>query len=164
VTSSLTIGIPAFFLALARSSGRVQREGFLAGLLAFALPAGTIAAAVIGTGYVLVRGPLDGSVVEGRTAAVLLATAMGLAILVQVERGLERRRVRPWVWGMVAFFATALTLGLQIPGLREFFAVERPEPSTWAVVAACTAAGVVLLAIARRVPALRRIEERGLGG
>jgi cation-transporting ATPase E/undecaprenyl-diphosphatase len=164
VTSSLTIGIPAFFLALARSSGPIQREGFLAGLLAFTLPAGTVTAATIGAGYLIVRGPLDGSVLEGRTAAVLLATAMGLAILVQVERGLERRRVRPWVWGMVAFFAATLTAGLPISGVREFFAVEWPGSSTWAAVAACTVVGAVLLAIARRVPALRRIEERGLGG
>lgn len=163
VTSSLTIGIPAFFLALSRSSGRVQREGFLAGLLAFTIPAGVVAAAMIAAGYLVVRGPLDATVVEGRTAAVLVATAMGLAILVQVERGLERRRVRPWVWGMVALFAAALTVGLQVPGLRDFFAVVRPETSTWAVAAGCTAVGVILLAAVRRVPALRRIEERGSG-
>ena len=35
VTSSLTIGIPAFFLALAKSSGPVRREGFLRSLAAF---------------------------------------------------------------------------------------------------------------------------------
>jgi cation-transporting ATPase E/undecaprenyl-diphosphatase len=163
VTSSLTIGIPAFVLALARSSGPVQREGFLAGLLAFTLPAGTIAAAVIAAGYLVVRGPLDGGVVEGRTVAVLLATAMGLAILVQVERGLERRAVRPWVWGMVVFFAVALTAGLQLSGLRDFFAVQRPSPAAWGVVAACAAAGVLLLLAVRRIPALARIESRGSG-
>lgn len=163
VTSSLTIGIPAFFLALSKSSGRVQREGFLAGLLAFTVPAGTVAAAAIAAGYLIVRGPLDASVTEGRTAAVLLATAMGLAILVQVERGVERRRVRPWVWAMVALFAVALTIGLEIPWLRDFFAVSRPDASTWGVVAACAATGTILLAVVRRVPALRRIEERGSG-
>jgi cation-transporting P-type ATPase E len=163
VTSSLTIGIPAFFLALSKSTGRVQREGFLAGLFAFTLPAGVIAATVIAAGYLIVRGPLDASVTEGRTAAVLLATTMGLAILVQVERGVERRRVRPWVWGMVAFFVAALTVGLAVPFLRDFFAVVQPESSTWAVVAACAAVGVAMLAVARRVPALRRIEERGSG-
>lgn len=161
VTSSLTIGIPAFFLALSKSTGRVQREGFLAGLLAFTIPAGAISAAMIAGGYLIVRGPLDGSVIEGRTAAVLLATAMGLAILVQVERGLDRRRVRAWVWGMVAFFAAALTVGLQVKFLRDFFAVVRPEMSTWAVVGVATAVGALLLALARRVPALRKIEERG---
>jgi cation-transporting P-type ATPase E len=161
VTSSLTIGIPAFFLALSKSTGRVQREGFLAGLLAFTIPAGVISAAMIAAGYLAVRFGLDVSVTEGRTAAVLIATAMGLAILVQVERGLDRRRVRPWVWGMVVLFASALTLGLQIEFLRDFFAVVRPEIGTWAVVAGCTVVGVALLAAARWVPFLRSIEERG---
>jgi cation-transporting ATPase E len=163
VTSSLTIGIPAFFLALARSSGRVRREGFLAGLLAFVLPAGAVSAAAIAAGYLLVRGPLEGSVIEGRSAAVVVATAMGLAILVEVERGLERRRVRLWVWGMVAGFALALTAGLQAEPLRDFFQVVMPSPASWAVIAGCAAAGSALLVAVRRLPPLARIEARGAG-
>jgi magnesium-transporting ATPase (P-type) len=158
LTSSLTIGIPAFFLALSRSSGPVRREGFLRSLLAFSLPAGLVAAAAIGVAYLIVRGPLDLDVDQGRSAAVVVATAVGLGIVVQVERGVERRRVRPWVWGMVAGFALAFTVGLQIPALRDFFAIEVPTESAWVVIAACSAAGWALLEAVRRVPALRRIE------
>ncbi len=40
VALTLTIGVPAFFLALAPSEGPVRREGFMASLLAFVVPAG----------------------------------------------------------------------------------------------------------------------------
>jgi P-type E1-E2 ATPase len=158
VTSSLTIGIPAFFLALSRSSGPVRREGFLRSLLAFVVPAGLVSATAISAVYLLVRGPLDLGVEQGRSAAVVVATAVGLGIVIQVERGVERRRVRPWVWGMVAGFALAFTVGLQIPALRDFFAIDVPTEASWLVIAACSAAGIVLLEVVRRIPALRRIE------
>ena len=158
VTSSLTIGIPAFFLALSKSSGPVRREGFLRSLAAFVLPAGLIAAAAIGAAYLLVRGPLDLSVIQGRSAAVVVATAVGLGIVIEVERGVERRRVRPWVWGMVAAFALVFTLGLQVAALRDFFAVEVPTTDAWWVIAACSAGGIALLVAVRRIPWLARME------
>ena len=158
VTSSLTIGIPAFFLALSKSSGPVRREGFLRSLAAFALPAGLIAAAAIAAAYLIVRGPLDLPVIQGRSAAVVVATAVGLGIVIEVERGVERRRVRPWVWGMVAAFALIFTLGLQVEALRDFFAVEVPTSDAWWVIAACSAAGIALLVAARRIPWLARME------
>jgi hypothetical protein len=83
---------------------------------------------------------------------------MGLAIVVEVERGLERRRVRPWVWAMVAAFALALTAGLRVAPLRRFFAAEVPHPSVWGVVAACLAAGILALVAVRRIPWLARRE------
>jgi hypothetical protein len=83
---------------------------------------------------------------------------MGLAILVEVERGPERRRVRPWVWALVAGFALALTGGLQVPGLRHFFEVVVPGADTWAVIGACAAAGTAALMAVRRIPALARLE------
>jgi cation-transporting ATPase E len=161
IASTLTIGIPAFVLALAPSEGPVRREGFFASLLAFVVPAGVISALTIDAAYLLARGPLDAGVVEGRTAAVLVTTGMGLAIVVEVERGLEGRRVRPWLWGMVAGFALALVGGLRVPWLRAFFELEVPGADVWALVAACLAVGVALLVAVRRVPWLARIEARG---
>ena len=87
IASTLTIGVPAFFLALAPSEGPVRREGFMRSLLAFVVPAGVVTAATIVAGYLVVRGPLDASVTDGRTAAVLVTTGMGLAIVVEVEVG-----------------------------------------------------------------------------
>ena len=158
VASTLTIGVPAFFLALAPSEGPVRRERFIPSLLAFVVPAGIVSAVTIMAAYLLVRGPLDAGIDEGRTAAVLASTGMGLAIVVAVERGPEGRRVRPWVWGMVAAFAALLVLGIQLPWLRDFFAAVQPSADVWAVVAACLAVGIAALAGVRRVPWLARIE------
>ncbi|MBJ7454807.1 MAG: HAD-IC family P-type ATPase [Thermoleophilia bacterium] len=158
VASTLTIGVPAFFLALSPSEGPVRREGFIRSLLAFVVPAGVVSALTTISAYLLVRGPLDAGIAEGRTAAVLATTGMGLAIVIAVERGPEGRRVRRWVTGMCASFGAALVLGIQVPWLRDWFAAVEPAPRTWAVVAACLAAGVVALAAVRRIPWLARIE------
>jgi magnesium-transporting ATPase (P-type) len=161
IASTLTIGVPAFFLALAPSEGPVRREGFIRSLLAFVVPAGAVSALTIICGYLVVRGPLDAGVTEGRTAAVMLTTGMGLAIVVEVERGLERRRVRSWLWWMVGAFALALVIGLQIPPLRDFFAVEVPSADVWLAVGALLAAGIALLLGVRRIPPLARWEGGG---
>jgi cation-transporting ATPase E len=158
IASTLTIGVPAFFLALAPSEGPVRREGFMRSLLAFVVPAGVVTAATIVAGYLVVRGALDASVVQGRTAAVLITTGMGLAIVVEVERGLERRRVRPWVWAMVALFAVALVGGLQVPFLRDFFAMEEPAADVWLAVGLSLLAGIAALVAVRRIPWLARRE------
>jgi magnesium-transporting ATPase (P-type) len=158
IASTLTIGVPAFFLALAPSEGPVRREGFMRSLLAFVVPAGVVTAATIVAGYLVVRGPLGASVTDGRTAAVLITTGMGLAIVIEVERGLERRRIRPWVWGMVAGFALALVLGLQIPFLRDYFALTRPPAEVWWAACLTLLAGIAVLVSVRRIPWLARRE------
>jgi cation-transporting P-type ATPase E len=158
VVASLTIGIPAFFLALAPSSGPVRREGFLRSLLAFSVPAGLISAAAISAVYLIARGPLDLSIVQARSAAVVVATAVGLGVVVQVERGVERRRVRPWVWAIVAALALVFTVGLWAEPLQDFFAVEVPTRDAWLAIAACSAVALVLLEAVRRIPWLARIE------
>ncbi len=159
ITSSLTIGIPAFFLALSHSDGPVRRGGFMRSLAAFAIPAGIVISLAITAAYLLSRGPFDGSLDEARTAAVLTATFLGLAVVVELERGVERRRVRPWVWWMVAGFAVVLTLGLRVPLVRDFFQVGIPDATQWGLIGAIVAVGVAALLLVRRVPVLRRIED-----
>ena len=127
VTASLTIGIPAFFLALAPSSGPVRRERFVRDLVRFTVPAGLIIAAAIITGYLTVRGALDQSVVAGRTASVIIATAMGLALVIALER--ETRGERALVGVVDGGRVRALfTVGLFMQPLREFFEVIMPTP------------------------------------
>ena len=161
VASTLTIGVPAFFLALAPSEGPVRREGFMSSLLAFVVPAGVVSALTIIATYLVVRGPVDAGIDEGRTAAVLATTGMGLAIVIEVERGPEGRRVRPWVWGMVAAFALVLVVGMKVPWLRDYFAAVEPTTDVWIAVAACLAAGIAALLAVRRIPWLKRIESGG---
>jgi cation-transporting ATPase E len=161
VVGSLAIGIPAFFLAVTPSSGRVQREGFFRSLLAFTVPAGTIVALVVSVAYVAALFPLDLNVEEGRTIATLLATFLGLMILLQVERGVEGRRVRSWVWGMAGLLAGTLVVGLYVPFLQDFFAVSEPSGIGWLAVLIGTAVGVGLLVLQRHIPVLRRLEAEG---
>ncbi len=161
ITSSLTIGIPAFFLALSRSEGPVRREGFMPSLLAFCVPAGFVVALGIATAYLLVRGPLDGSIEEGRTAAIMAATFLGLSVVVELERGFERKKLRPWVLWMVVGFAVALIGGVHVPFLRDFFEAALPTPAQWGVIAGVVVAGFGLLLAVRRIPFLHRIEARG---
>jgi cation-transporting P-type ATPase E len=159
VASTLTIGIPAFWLAMSKSDGPVRREGFLRSLAAFVVPAGLIAAAAISASYVFAIDVLGLAVEDARVVATLTTTLVGLAIVVQVERGVERRKVRPWVWGMVAGFLIAIPVGLAIPPLREFFALPVPSPQAVATSLVCTLAAIALLEAVRRVPWLNRLEE-----
>ena len=159
ITSSLTIGIPAFFMALSRSDGPVRREGFMRSLWAFAVPAGVVISIAITAAYLLARDALGADVPVARTAAVLTATLLGLAVVVELERGVERRRVRPWVWLMVAGFVVLLTIGLQITLLRDFFQVQVPSASEWALIGVVVLVGVAALLAVRRVPWLRRLED-----
>ncbi len=138
----------------------MRREGFLRSLAAFVVPAGAVSAATIGAAYLAARGPLDLGLEQSRgVVAALAATLVGLGIVLQVERGVERRRIRRWVWGMVAAFLVSIPVGLSIPWLREFFALPWPEPSAWGAAIGCAAVGVVLLEVVRRIPLLARIEE-----
>ena len=150
LTASLTIGIPAFVLALAPSSGPVRRERFLRELVRFTVPAGVVVAAAIVGVYLAVRGPLGQGVVAGRTAAVMIATAMGLALVVGLERD-TRGEVRWWVWAMVGGFALAFTVGLMLQPLRAFFAVEVPNAAGWTVVGAVGVVGLALLSVVRHL-------------
>jgi magnesium-transporting ATPase (P-type) len=159
ITSSLTIGIPAFFLALASSTGAVRRDSFMRSLWAFCIPAGAIIAMAISAAYLLSRGPLDASIADARTAAILSATFLGLAVVIELERGVERRKVRPWVWGMVLGFVVLLSIGLNIAFLRTFFEIGEPTLEQWGLIAAIVAGGIVLLLGVRRIPWLRRLED-----
>lgn len=117
-------------------------------LLAFTVPAGLVTAMTIITGYLVVRGPLGGDVVAGRTAAVMVATAMGLAIVIILERQ-GRGGVRWWVWGMVGGFALVFTVGLLLRPLRTFFEVSLPSATAWAATGLVALSGIVVLAMVR---------------
>ena len=131
------------------------------------MPAGVVISIAITAAYLLARDALGADVPAARTAAVLTATLLGLAVVVELERGVERRRVRPWVWLMVAGFVVLLTIGLQITFLRDFFQVEVPTASEWALIGVVVLVGIAALLAVRRVPWLRRLEDpepRGSAG
>jgi magnesium-transporting ATPase (P-type) len=81
IISTLTIGVPGFFLALGRGAPRA-RPGFTRRVLSFTIPAGVATAAAALASYLIARSA--GYAAASRTAATLAVFAMGLWVLVLV--------------------------------------------------------------------------------
>ncbi|GAA3392625.1 HAD-IC family P-type ATPase [Streptomyces roseoviridis] len=152
--STLTIGVPAFFLALAPNKERAKPH-FVRRVMRYAIPAGVIAAAATFTTYLLARhhytgpGALDAET-SAATLTLFLVSMWVLAII-----------ARPYTWWRVALVATmggAFLLVLVVPWLQDFFALKLVGVTMpWAAVAiAATGAAVLEVAwrwVGRRVPA-----------
>lgn len=84
VVDGLTIGIPAFFLALMPNAQR-YRAGFLRRSLTFAVPSGIVIAVALGV-YARVATDIQIPQAELRTGATLILAIVGLWILVVLSR------------------------------------------------------------------------------
>jgi cation-transporting ATPase E len=120
IIDTLTIGVPSFFLALAPNRRRYL-PGFTGRVLRFAIPAGSIVAAATLTAYALARAA-GLSLVQQRTAAVLVAFILSLCVLVLLAIPLTWRRM-VLVGAALAGFALLFPL----PALRGFYALELPR-------------------------------------
>jgi cation-transporting ATPase E len=123
IISSLTIGIPAFFLALAPNARRA-RQGFLRRVLVFAVPAGAITAAATYSGYALANSEPGVSLGQARTAATIVLFLVAMWVLGILARPITGQR-RLLLGTMGGAFAVVVSL----PALRTYFALELP-PST----------------------------------
>jgi cation-transporting ATPase E len=123
IVSSLTIGIPAFFLALAPNSRR-YRPGFLGRVLRFAIPAGTVAAVATFSGYAVARS--EGTLGEARTTATIVLFCVALWVLAILARPYTL-----WKVALVASMGALFVLALLFPFTREFFALDLPDPVTF---------------------------------
>ncbi|MGN9910608.1 HAD-IC family P-type ATPase [Phytohabitans sp. LJ34] len=115
---SLTIGIPAFFLALAPNTERA-RGGFVGRVLRFAVPAGALAAAATITSYLTARGVYDGNLEAETSAATLTLFLVALWALAIIAR--------PYTWWrilLVAAMGGAFAVVLVVPFLQDFFQLE----------------------------------------
>src|SRR5215831_11339808 len=148
--STLTIGVPAFVLALAPSAQRVA-PGFVSRVLRFAIPAGIACAAAAFSAYLIARLTPGGTLVTDRTTAVITLSATALWVLALVAR--------PYTWwriALVAAMAAGMVLALTIPASRTFFDLRDPGLASDLIalaIAAC--AGTVLtvfLALTHRLP------------
>lgn len=153
IVSSLTIGIPAFVLALAPNSQR-YRAGFLPRVLGLAVPAGLVAgAATLATRQWLeITGAADEQVTTGATLVLVIA---GLWLLT-----LTAKPLLGWRLGLILLMAGAAVLGVLIPVVREFFLLAWPTWRTWTAIAVgggAAVAGIQALAVARWV---LRLEDR----
>jgi len=145
--SSLTIGIPGFFLALEPSTQR-SHPGFVRRTLAFAIPAGLTAALGTLVAYQVAdvaNVPQD----QARTTATLALAGLGLVVLALAARPLNRPR-RLLLLAMTGAFAVVLG----VPFLRVFFALDLPPaPVALAALALDAVLGGLLTLVVLRMRA-----------
>jgi cation-transporting P-type ATPase E len=151
IASTVTIGIPAFVLALAPSSGTWRPERFLRSVASFAIPAGLAIGSGIVFGYLLARYAFDLNLTHSRTVATGIVVSCGLALVMRLETEGGWRRVA--VASLCALMAVLYGLALIIPLLRDFY--ELATPTGDAVVA--WALGTIL-GVGAMLGALRLIQ------
>jgi cation-transporting ATPase E len=152
--STLTIGVPAFFLALAPNKERAKPH-FVRRVMRYAVPAGVIAAAATFCAYLLARsyysGP--GSLAAETSVATLTLFLVAMWVLVIIAR--------PYTWwriGLVTVMGLGFLVVLTVPWLQDFFALKlvgTTMPWTGVVIAAVAAALLELSwrTVGRRFPA-----------
>ncbi len=139
IISTLTIGVPAFLLALAPNSRRAT-HGFLVRVLRFTIPAGIVCGATTLTTFVLAR-RVDGvSVDEARTASLVVLFVVAMWVLSIL--------CRPLVWWRIVLIVTMVAgfvLVFTVKGLTRYFEIATPHADslTYVVVAAVTGAAVL---------------------
>ncbi|MEV6699840.1 cation-translocating P-type ATPase [Streptomyces sp. NPDC051453] len=139
--STLTIGIPAFFLALAPNKERA-RPHFVRRVMRYAIPGGVVAGTATFVTYMIARhyytgsGALDAET-SSATLTLFLVSMWVLAII-----------ARPYTWWrvcLVAAMGAAFLLVLVVPWLQEFFALKLVGASMpWTAVGIAAVAAVAL--------------------
>ena len=160
VAALLTIGIPSFVLALAPSEGPLYRGRLLKALAAFAVPAGAAMAVASLLSFFLVDNVFGGSLDEGRTAATTTLIVLGLCFILLLERGPGREHItiQSYMLAMVAGLGALYALILAAGPVRDFFELELLSSGQWFLSLACVAAGLLLAALAWRLPYIQNLE------
>jgi cation-transporting ATPase E len=148
LVGALTIGTPAFILALAPNRRRYL-PGFLRRVLGFAVPAGFVAAVAVMSVYAPLH--LAGHERQARSAATMVLLAVGLWVLGVLARPWSACRVL-----LVVAMAGAALGAFVTPAVRDFFALEVPSRSTGVLVLAVGAGACALVEVAHRISGARR--------
>jgi magnesium-transporting ATPase (P-type) len=153
LASTVTIGVPAFLLALAPSAGPWRPERFLSSVSGFALTAGIPIGIGIVAGYYVSRYGFDMGLARSRTVATATVVVCGLAAVMKIEGESAGGRRRLAVAGLCALMALLFVLAFVVPFLRTFYELTHPTPQMFASWAIGTVLGVggMLLAL-RLVP------------
>jgi cation-transporting ATPase E len=152
--STLTIGVPAFFLALAPNKERA-RPHFVRRVMRYAIPGGVVAAVATFATYLIARHHYTGedtlpAETSVATLTLFLISMWVLAII-----------ARPYTWwrlALVASMGLGFLLVLVVPWLQEFFALRLVGVTMpWIAVGISAVAAVALELswrwVDRRVPA-----------
>ncbi|MFE1957241.1 cation-translocating P-type ATPase [Streptomyces sp. NPDC059479] len=118
--STLTIGVPAFFLALAPNTERAQ-PNFVRRVMRYSIPSGIIAGIATFVAYMVARHYYTGpdALNAETSAATLTLFLVSMWVLAIVAR--------PYTWwriGLVAAMGLAFLVVLAVPTLQHFFALK----------------------------------------
>ncbi|OXS31519.1 cation-translocating P-type ATPase [Streptomyces sp. XY006] len=118
--STLTIGVPAFFLALAPNKERAK-PNFVRRVMRYAIPGGVVAAVATFATYLIAREHYTGAqALDAETsAATLTLFLISMWVLAIIAR--------PYTWWRIALVAAmggAFLLVLVVPWLQDFFALK----------------------------------------
>ena len=152
LAAAITIGLPAFFLALAPSTGTFKTRGFLRDVARFAVPAGTAAGLGLLSGYLLSLNVFDNPLDEARTVATTVLVAIGLYLILALEAAGRRRGTAVSI--LCAALAVLYLIVLAVPGTAGFFALDAPGALGWiaTIVGTALAIGFLWITDDRFVP------------
>jgi magnesium-transporting ATPase (P-type) len=125
LAAAIAIGTPAFFLALAPSSGPWTPKGFLRDVASFAVPAGTAIGLGVLSSYFFALNVINLSVVEAQTVAVTVLVTVGLYLIIVLEASGRRRGAAVLLLCLVLY--ALYWLALALPGTRDFFELAVPS-------------------------------------
>jgi cation-transporting P-type ATPase E len=151
ITDGLTIGIPAFFLALMPNTQRYV-PGFLRRSLSFAIPAGIVIALGL-TWYTYVAKSLEVTEDQLRTGATIILAVVGIWVLAVLSRPLNRYKVI-----VIGLMFVGLVAVFTIPLATEFFALTDPGED---LAVALTGIAIVMIAA---IEVIRFVHRRFVAG
>ncbi|WP_328362470.1 cation-translocating P-type ATPase [Streptomyces sp. NBC_00445] len=152
--STLTIGVPAFFLALAPNKERA-RPHFVRRVMRYSIPGGVLAGLATFATYLIARNYYTG---EGSLAAETSAATLTLFLISMWVLAIIARPYTWWRILLVAAMGFGFLVVLVVPWLQEFFALKLVGVTMpWMAVGIAVVAAAVLEVlwrwVDRRVPA-----------
>ena len=148
LVGTFTIGVPAFFLALAPNDAAV-RDGFLGRVLRIAIPGGVLASISTFVAYVIARHMDDMNLAQERTVATIVLASSAILVLARVARPL-----RAWKIALIASMVGFLVLTLTFDPLRDYFDLEDPTAPAFVMM------GIIIAATGLLLPVVWRIGDR----
>jgi cation-transporting ATPase E len=153
LVGSITIGVPAFFLALAPNAERAT-PGFVRRVLSFALPTGLAAGIATFGAYQMALGE-NVSTAAARTTATLVLASIGIFALAIVSRPLV-----PWKKILIGSMAAFLILLLISKSSQSFFELVLPRAVVLiAAIGVVAITGSVMILTLRAVGWIKRVPE-----
>ena len=149
LVGTFTIGVPAFFLALAPND-RPVRTGFLGRVLRIAIPGGLLASVSTFVAYLIGRGMIDltdsvRELQQERTTATIVLAASAILVLARVAQPW-----RAWKIALISVMTAFLALTLLVDPLRDYFDLKDPPRGVLIMMGVVIAATGLLLPLVWR--------------